>query len=152
MRVTTGHPTDKSLQMTTNRYTHKHEPVPTRTMPLMKIDRGHCFQVSGPISYPGAEERQVGMLDIYPEFAARTARPRSDRSTAAYVEIDTDAGLSGLFGPIFEESALLIKTKLTPYLLGQDPLAGEKLWDLLYRLRATLVTPCPPRPPRRPQR
>lgn len=99
----------------------------------MKIERVHCFQVSGPVSYPGSEERQVGMLDIYPEFAARGARQAVERLTATYVQIDTDDGVSGLFGPIFEESALLIKTKLAPYLVGQDPLAGEKLWDVLYR-------------------
>jgi L-alanine-DL-glutamate epimerase-like enolase superfamily enzyme len=94
----------------------------------------HCFQVSGPVDYPPREERQVGMLDIYPEFAARSgvARP-AERSTAIYVRIDADDGAYGLFGPIFEESALLIKTKLAPYLVEQDPLAGEKLWDVLYR-------------------
>jgi L-rhamnonate dehydratase len=99
----------------------------------MKVSRVHCFQVSGPADYPAQEERQVGMLDIYPEFAARPVRPASTRRSATYVQIDTDDGPSGLFGPIFEETALLIKTKLAPHLVGQDPLAGERLWDVLYR-------------------
>jgi L-alanine-DL-glutamate epimerase-like enolase superfamily enzyme len=53
--------------------------------------------------------------------------------SATYVRIDADDGPSGLFGPIFEETATLITHKLAPYLLGQDPLAGERLWDVLYR-------------------
>jgi L-alanine-DL-glutamate epimerase-like enolase superfamily enzyme len=100
----------------------------------MKIDRVRCFQVSGAASYPSPEERQVGMLDAYQEFAARPVRPRGRRQSAIYVQIDTAGdGPSGLFGPIFEETALLIKTKLAPFLAGQDPLAGERLWDVLYR-------------------
>ncbi|HEX2038032.1 MAG TPA: enolase C-terminal domain-like protein [Chloroflexota bacterium] len=99
----------------------------------MKIDRVHCFRVAGPATYPAQEERQVGMLDSYPEFAARPPREGTQRLAAIYVQVDTDGGPSGLFGPIFEETALLIKTRLAPYLVGQDPLAGERLWDVLYR-------------------
>ncbi|MDP8907563.1 MAG: mandelate racemase/muconate lactonizing protein [Chloroflexota bacterium] len=94
-----------------------------------------CFQVSGRTELPAAAERQVGMLDIYPEFAARppAVRTSDGRLTAAYVQIETDDGVAGLFGPVFLETAHLIRTKLAPYLLGQDPLAGERLWDVLYR-------------------
>ena len=99
----------------------------------MRISRVQCFQLSGSTDSPGQEERQVGMLDIYPEFAARGPRPASGRLSATYVQIDTDDGPSGLFGPLFEETATLIARKLAPYLLGQDPLAGERLWDVLYR-------------------
>ena len=94
-----------------------------------------CFQVSGRADLPESAERQVGMLDIYPEFAARppAVRTPGGRLTATYVQIDTDDGASGLFGPIFAETALIIRTKLASHLLGQDPLAGERLWDVLYR-------------------
>src|SRR5438105_7045726 len=97
-----------------------------------KISHVHCFEVSGAADYPAPEERQVGMLDIYPEFAARPPGGASKRRRAVYVQIDAEDGPSGLFGPIFEETALLIKTKLAPYLVGKDPLAGEKLWDVMY--------------------
>jgi L-rhamnonate dehydratase len=103
------------------------------TMTIISAVR--CFQVSGRVELPAAAERQVGMLDIYPEFAARppAVRAQDGRLTATYVEIDTDDGPSGLFGPIFSETALIIRTKLAPYVVGQDPLAGERLWDVLYR-------------------
>ena len=74
------------------------------------------------------------MLDIYPEYAARLpAQQTVTRLTATYVEIETDSGPSGLFGPIFEETAFIIRRKLAPHLIGADPLAGERLWDILYR-------------------
>jgi len=100
----------------------------------MIISAVRCFQVSGEGEFPPLEERQVGMLDIYPEYAARGPSGRTTtRITDTFVQIDTDDGLSGLFGPIFEESAVIIQKKLTPFLVGQDPLASERLWDLLYR-------------------
>ncbi|HET8627936.1 MAG TPA: enolase C-terminal domain-like protein [Thermomicrobiales bacterium] len=101
----------------------------------MTIRAVRCFQVAGAADVVPQEERQVGMLDIYPELAARPpAPPPADgRVTATYVQIDAEEGASGLFGPIFEETAVLIGTKLAPYLLGQDPLASERIWDLLYR-------------------
>jgi len=100
----------------------------------MKISRVHCFQVSGPANVPPSEERQVGMLDVYPEFAARPpSRQTTTRLTATYVQIDTDEGASGLFGPVFPETAVIVLRKLTPYLIGEDPLAYERIWDVLYR-------------------
>jgi L-rhamnonate dehydratase len=100
----------------------------------MQISAVRCFRVSGPADVPPQPERQVGMLDVYPEFAARPAgRHHVRRLNAVYVEVQTDDGLSGLFGPIFEETAVLIVRKLVPHLIGQDPLAGERHWDVLYR-------------------
>ena len=102
---------------------------------MTKIGAVRTFQLTGPFEPAPREERQVGMLDIYPEYAARpgTTRGGAGQLTEAYVEIETDEGALGIFGPIFEESAHLIRTKLTPHLVGQDPLAGERLWDVLYR-------------------
>ncbi|MGE3271072.1 MAG: enolase C-terminal domain-like protein [Chloroflexota bacterium] len=105
----------------------------------MKIVDVRCFTLSGTVAAEPIEERQVGMLDVYEDFAARPFNPRkldaSGRSpiSGSYVEIEADDGTVGLFGPIFYETAVLILTKLRPYLLGQDPLATERLWDVMYR-------------------
>ncbi len=101
----------------------------------MKITEVRCFQVFGQTDLPNAEERQVQMLDIYPEFGARgpAARIQDGLISATYVEIATDDGPTGIFGPIFPEQVPLIRARLAPYLIGQDPLAGERLWDVLYR-------------------
>ncbi len=92
-----------------------------------------CFQVSGHGETLWPEERQSQMLDIYPEFSARGPVQASDRIEAIYVEIETDAGARGIFGPIFAETVTIIKEKLARHLIGRDPLAGEHLWDILYR-------------------
>jgi L-alanine-DL-glutamate epimerase-like enolase superfamily enzyme len=90
-------------------------------------------------SIPPTEERQIGALDLYPEFRARevppiTAEKRGERPVeAVYVHIDTDEGLTGTFGPIFDDQAFQIDTRLRPYLIGQDPLAVERIWDVLSR-------------------
>jgi len=100
-----------------------------------------CVRVEGHGDVLVSEERQVGMLDIHPAYAARGPVGGGGRSvagavgaiTAVYVEVEANDGAVGLFGPIFDETATLIERKLAPYLVGQDALAGEYLWDLMYR-------------------
>ena len=103
----------------------------------MKITDVRCLRVSGPAAPSLIEERQIGMLDIYPEYASRTVTRREPqpgaKSEAIYVEVESDEGHVGLFGPIFPETAYLILTKLRAHLVGQDPLATERLWDVMYR-------------------
>ena len=81
-----------------------------------------CFQVSGEGTFPTIEERQVGMLDILPEYAARGVSGRATtKITDTFVRIDTDEGVSGLFGPIFEETAPIIEKKLAPISSARIP-------------------------------
>jgi L-rhamnonate dehydratase len=105
----------------------------------VKIADVRCFKVKGPAAPSLIEERQIGMLDIYPEYASRTVTRRSpdaQRGTTAeaiFVEVVSDEGHVGLFGPIFPETAYLILLRLRSTLIGQDPLATERLWDVMYR-------------------
>ncbi|MGI5916718.1 MAG: enolase C-terminal domain-like protein [Anaerolineae bacterium] len=85
------------------------------------------------------EERQIGALDLYPEFRDRQVSPSADGTAdgtpieSIYIHIDTDEGITGTFGPIFRDVAFQIDMRLRPYLIGQDPLAGERIWDVLSR-------------------
>ncbi|MDP8921284.1 MAG: mandelate racemase/muconate lactonizing protein [Chloroflexota bacterium] len=101
----------------------------------MKIDRVRAFQLTGPADLPQIEERTSRPLDVYPQVARQEGGPRPPGAplTQTYIEIGTDEGATGLFGPLFEETAVIILRKLKPYLLGLDPLAGELVWDVLYR-------------------
>ncbi len=85
------------------------------------------------------EERLVRPLDIYDEY-----RHRNDfeggvqtadgfRITTVFVEIDTNEGVTGRAGPIPEGVAYIVAHSLRRLLLGQDPIAGEKLWDQMHR-------------------
>jgi len=106
-------------------------------MEIISVDlfelQGH--RQAGEIT-PGS--RQAQALDIYPEFNTRDwARERPDglhEIRALYVEIQTDAAVSGLFGPIEEDQAFVIQKFLRPFLIGRDPLATELLSDQMLRL------------------
>lgn len=81
--------------------------------------------------------RQAQALDIYPEFNAKEWSPRSGEPQPVheiYVQIQTDAAMTGIFGPIDAYQASIIYTFLTPFLIGRDPLATELLHDQMLRL------------------
>ncbi len=99
----------------------------------MRISAVRCFAVEGPVEIGAQEERQVGMLDIYPHFAVRPAAGARHRLEATYVQVEEAGGAYGLFGPVFPEIVPLIRSKLAPLVVGQDPRAGEYLWDVMYR-------------------
>lgn len=105
----------------------------------MKISDVVLFKVRGtwqsPDFPPG--NRQSQALDVYPEFNERdwTKGPEGPQPISEiYVEIETDAGISGLFGPIDDYQAYVIRIFLRPFLLGRDPLATELLYDQMLRL------------------
>src|SRR5262249_20146716 len=86
------------------------------------------------------EERLSRPLDIYPEHKAapglfgdlQPGEASSYPIEAVFVQIETDAGVSGLGGPITPSVASIIDTELRWLLEGADPIASERLWDLMY--------------------
>lgn len=79
------------------------------------------------------EDRSAHPIDIYTERAAGVHSIGPEFS-ALYVEVVSDEGVSGLFGPIERRQALIIDEALRPLLLGCDPLAVELLHDQMLRL------------------
>jgi L-alanine-DL-glutamate epimerase-like enolase superfamily enzyme len=85
------------------------------------------------------EERLVRPIDVYPEYRDRNDHeggiqtPDGFKIVTYFVEIHTDEGISGLAGPIPETVAFIIGKHLRRYLIGQDAIAGEKLWDQIHR-------------------
>ena len=104
----------------------------------MKITDILIFQVSA--TWDGGDlpnHRQALQMDIYPEMnqpkhADHSGDARQIRSL--YVEVQTDEGISGLFGPIQRGQAFVIANDLRPFLIGRDPLATELLYDQMIRL------------------
>jgi L-alanine-DL-glutamate epimerase-like enolase superfamily enzyme len=75
------------------------------------------------------------MLDVYPEFNQDAQAGRGPRSLSEiYVEVKSDGGISGIFGPIDASQAFVIGTYLRPFLIGRDALATEALHDQMLRL------------------
>ena len=95
--------------------------------------RGHYTAESGVDHQP-----QVNPLDVYDELrpAPYSDKPGGIKEVqyeAHYLRIRTAAGLEGLYGPIEREPATIVLEDLRQFLIGKDALAGEVLWDEMYR-------------------
>lgn len=106
----------------------------------MRITNIDIFEISGAYTGPAFPpgDRQARPLDLYPEFdPPASSSPHSDGPRpirAIYLEIHTDEGVSGLFGPIQKSQAFVIQSSLKSILIGKDPLANELLLDQMLRL------------------
>lgn len=84
-------------------------------------------------------QNQSHANDIYEELRPEiyADRPNSGSSTYTlnhiYLKIVTKGGIEGLYGEIEHSLVDPILKQLKPFLLGKDALAGEKLWDQMYR-------------------
>jgi L-rhamnonate dehydratase len=83
-------------------------------------------------------QQQVNPLDVYDSLRPEPHQDKPSGSkevkySAVYLKIRTSAGVEGLYGPIEKAAALIVQTELKPFLLGKDALAGEALWDQMYR-------------------
>jgi L-rhamnonate dehydratase len=108
----------------------------------MKITNLRYVQVKGTLDYDGplGEERLVRPIDIYPEYRARPANwPVGRRQGPPYtlenlfLFVDTDEGVSGVWGPTSLQLARIVEHTLKPVLMGEDPHAIERIWDKMYR-------------------
>ncbi len=113
----------------------------------MKITDVKLRQLQGTMKHPGElwEERGARPLDIYPTFRKMSVKDTTRRRfpsigedlyrlTQTFLQIDTDEGVSGTVGPVTgDATAYYIAVQLKPLLIGQNPLATEYLWDVMYR-------------------
>jgi L-alanine-DL-glutamate epimerase-like enolase superfamily enzyme len=108
----------------------------------MKITAVRIFELKGTMEHGEDvfwEERLIRPIDIYPEHRAEgtiwmTVEQKGRLPITSYfVQIETDADVYGIGGPMPHSQAYVIGTQLTPLLIGHDPLAIERLWDRMYR-------------------
>ncbi|MBV8615194.1 MAG: hypothetical protein JOY66_15715 [Acetobacteraceae bacterium] len=109
----------------------------------MRITAVRILRLTGTMRTEGPfwEERLVRPIDIYPEWRVRDdfeggeqAGPDAFRLSQHFVRIETDQGVYGIAGPLWEGVAAHLARQLRPILLGQDPIAHERLWDQMHRL------------------
>jgi L-alanine-DL-glutamate epimerase-like enolase superfamily enzyme len=109
----------------------------------MKITDVRCRRLEGtaPLAAPFCESRLVRPLDVYEEFRDAEALredhlPREEDGrlavTGIFLFVDTDEGWSGVMGPI-APGAAWTALQMRGLLIGRDPLATQKIWDILYR-------------------
>ncbi|MBV7335809.1 hypothetical protein KFU94_47735 [Chloroflexi bacterium TSY] len=107
----------------------------------MKITALRYHQLTGALEHPGVfwEDRLGRPTDVYPE--GREEGPRElpqigdgfYRVNSVFLEIETDEGVTGRAGPLSAAIAMIIDLYYKRILLGEDPLATERLWDKMYR-------------------
>src|SRR5260370_6284843 len=82
---------------------------------------------------------QVKPLHVYDELRhkpyadSKDPQKRQTKTSALYLKIKTGDGPEGFYGPIDKEAAIIVDEQLKPFLMGKDPLAGEAIWDQMYR-------------------
>jgi L-alanine-DL-glutamate epimerase-like enolase superfamily enzyme len=85
------------------------------------------------------QQYQANPLHVYDELRPKPYRDaaeptrRTVNASALYLKLRTDQGLEGLYGPVDKEAAIVVHEQLRPFLAGKDALAGETLWDQMYR-------------------
>jgi L-alanine-DL-glutamate epimerase-like enolase superfamily enzyme len=109
----------------------------------VKITNLRLREVVGTVHHDGEfwEERLIRPIDVYPEHRAvgpggwlpERIDENHSRLRTILVEIDTDEGVTGLGGPVQHETAFAIDRMFRDLLIGQDPLATERIWDQMYR-------------------
>ncbi len=109
----------------------------------MRITAVRVLELRGTLQTdePFWEERLVRPIDIYPEYRVRDDFEGGSQIDSGhfallqyFIRIETDAGVIGIAGPLPELVATVVAKRLRPILLGQDPIAGEKLWDQMHRI------------------
>ncbi len=106
----------------------------------LKIDAVELLEFHGHYTEEAGidHQPQVNPLDVYDALRPAPYKDKPDGTRevqyeAIYIRIRTAAGLEGFYGPIEREPATIVLEDLQHFLIGKDALAGEVLWDQMYR-------------------
>jgi len=106
------------------------------------VEAVEVLRVSGPMDLVPGENRQFQVTPLHIYDARRPApykepapgtKPVRQTRTQYYLRIRTKNGLEGLYGEFEPSSVDPILTLLGRYVIGQDALAVETIWDQMYR-------------------
>ena len=106
----------------------------------LKIDAVELIELHGRYTEQAGvdHQAQVNPLDVYDDYRRPPYQDKPDGTRevqyeAVYIRIRTAPGLEGLYGPIEREAATIVLEDLQHFLIGKDALAGEIVWDQMYR-------------------
>lgn len=115
-------------------------PDPPDGLAALKIDAVELLELHGHYTEEAGVDHQpqVNPLDVYDALRPAPYKDKPDGTRevqyeAIYIRIRTSAGLEGLYGPIEREPATIVLEDLQHFLIGKDALAGEIVWDQMYR-------------------
>jgi L-rhamnonate dehydratase len=114
--------------------------VPVIGVQTLKIESVELFELHGRYNEESGVngQSQVNPEDIYddlrrPPYSDRPGGSKEVHPSAIYMRIKTSGGIEGLYGPFERAAALIVQAELASFLIGKDALAGEVLWDQMYR-------------------
>jgi len=85
-------------------------------------------------------QSQISPLTVYPEHKLppypnqKKVEPDTQGISNHYIKIITNQNIEGFYGIVDWEAAYVVLNQLRRFLIGQNPLAIETLWDKMYRL------------------
>ncbi len=107
---------------------------------MLKIEAVELVELHGRYTDTAGinRQQQVNPLDVYDDLrpAPYKDNPSGSKETttsAVYIRIRTSGGIEGLYGPLEKSAAMVVQEDLRPFLIGKDALAGETVWDEMYR-------------------
>jgi L-alanine-DL-glutamate epimerase-like enolase superfamily enzyme len=108
----------------------------------VKITDVRLHEVTGTVPHTDGEfweERLIKPIDVYPEYRDSSDLPHGPVNeiglpiVSIFVEVETDEGLTGIGGPITLDVAFIVFRQFRRFLIGEDPRATNRIWDILYR-------------------
>ncbi|MDP9365311.1 MAG: mandelate racemase/muconate lactonizing protein [Chloroflexota bacterium] len=111
----------------------------------MKITNLRLRELTGSFDFDGEfwEERLSRPIDVYPEYKAQGPVPGfwlphkveegRYQIRSVVLQVETDEGVYGLSGMVAHDIAYIIDQQFRGLLVGKDPRATERLWDMMYR-------------------
>lgn len=113
--------------------------LPLWGRPSAKITNVEIWQLEGKREAETGinKQHQVNPIHIYEDRRPREYRDgpagtASTKSSAIYLKI-VAGDAYGLYGPVDKEAAIVVDQQLRAFLIGKDALAGETLWDQMFR-------------------
>ena len=84
-------------------------------------------------------KRMIHPTDVYSKFNKQQSvvhcMPEGNSICHSFVEVLTDEGITGVYGPIGNSTVLkYVKEFYAPVVIGLDPLATEYTWELMFRM------------------
>ena len=114
--------------------------LPPRAVDNVRITDLKLYKLRAEVTgTESAWQGSVQPLHIYPEHRPAQYQPVDNpgeytgTTERNYLEVVTDDGVKGLYGPIDSPALPILRDQLRPFLIGKNPLAGELIWDQLYR-------------------
>ncbi|MGD9329088.1 MAG: mandelate racemase, partial [Cyclobacteriaceae bacterium] len=107
----------------------------------VKITDVQIIKVTGTKeSFDFPYQNQITPMTAYPEHKlppypdTKKVEPKTQGISNHYIRIMTNQDVEGFYGLVDWEAAYVVLNQLRSFLIGQDPLAIETLWDKMYRL------------------